>query len=468
MNARQRSFRFAAMVLIAMLAVPQGAFARFEDTAKPGWDMYSKQQDIQAGQQAAAQVPKQMPLVKDAAINSYVEHLGARLAAHAPEQWPFSFKVVNQKEINAFALPGGPIFVNLGTIQAADNEAELAGVIAHEMSHVILRHSTHMASQQALASGGLALLGGLLGGRGGAGGSIAGLVAQLGVGSVFLHYSRNAEQQADLMGTDIMHDSGFNPMEMAHFFQKLEEQGGSQAPQFLSDHPNPGNRVEYVSAEAKTLQPMQYSQDSAEFRQIKQRVGGMKPMTAQQIQQWQAQGNGNAAGNGQISTGTVAPSRNFKTLQHNYFTIAYPENWQAYGDQTSEVTIAPQGGVSQNAVAYGAIINGFEPENRNTSNPMDDAFHQLIDQMRQGDPNLRTYGRDEGFTLNGRQARRQTLIGVSPVTDNSGRPVKERDELVAVDHGDGLVMYIVFVAPDRDFGRLQGAYEQMLQSFQMR
>ena len=172
-----------------------------------GFNMFSAQEEVQAGQQAAAQVSKQLPVLPDSdPVTIYVQRLGQQLAAHAPgEKWPYTFHVVNQKEINAFALPGGPVFVNLGTIQAADNEAELAGVIAHEISHVVQRHGTRAASRQMAAQLPLAFLGG----------SWVGARSRrwrrwdtrFGVGSYFLRNSRKAESEADLLGTDIMYDS---------------------------------------------------------------------------------------------------------------------------------------------------------------------------------------------------------------------------------------------------------------------
>jgi predicted Zn-dependent protease len=217
-----------------------------------------------------------------------VQRLGRNLAAHAPgEKWPYNFHVVNKKEINAFALPGGPIYVNLGTIQAADNEAQLAGVMAHEISHVVQRHATRAATKQMYAQVPVALLGSLLGRS--TGGQLAQLGVQFGVGSYFLKNSREAESEADLIGTDILYDSGYDPHAMAEFFQKLEASGGARGPQFLSDHPNPGNRAARVSKEVSTLPAKQFRRDSAEFQSVKRQVAGMKAPSAQQIAQQRKQ-----------------------------------------------------------------------------------------------------------------------------------------------------------------------------------
>ena len=152
---------------LALLLTIVSATSMLKARVEPshGFNMFSAQEEVQAGQQAAAQVSKQLPILPDSdPVTLYVQRLGRQLAAHAPgEKWPYTFHVVNQKEINAFALPGGPVFVNLGTIQAADNEAELAGVMAHEISHVVQRHGTRAASKQMAAQFPLAVLGGAMG-----------------------------------------------------------------------------------------------------------------------------------------------------------------------------------------------------------------------------------------------------------------------------------------------------------------
>src|ERR1051325_11397669 len=207
--------------------------ARVQPTS--GVDVFSSQEEIQAGKEAAAEAKKKLPLLPDSdPVAQYVQSLGHKLVAHAPgEKWPYEFHVVNQKEINAFALPGGPIFVNLGTIQSADNEAELAGVIAHEMTHVYMQHSIKQMSKENMAQGVLGVLGAVLGN--GTAGNLAKLGMQVGAGAIFMKYSRADESQADAGGAIIMYKAGYNPKAMADFFQKLEQQGGSGGPQFLSD-----------------------------------------------------------------------------------------------------------------------------------------------------------------------------------------------------------------------------------------
>ncbi len=468
MRTRSLGARFLAVLLALSMSAPALLEARVTPTH--GFDMFSPQEELQAGQQAQADVRRKLPLLPDSdPVVKYVQYVGAQLAAHAPgEKWPYSFHVVNQKEINAFALPGGPVYVNLGTIQAADNEAELAGVMAHEISHVVQRHGTRQATKQMAAQLPLAILGGLMGR--GALSQAAQLGISFGVGSYFLKNSRQAEREADLLGTDIMYDSGFDPHAMAQFFTKIQQQGGSRAPQFLSDHPDPGNRVQYVSREVATLAPKQFRTDSADFRQTKQRVMGMKPLTARQIAAQQKSNSSGQPENGQPnvgrSAGDITPSSSMRTLNHDAFQLSYPDNWQVFGDRNSAVTIAPRGGVSQNAVAYGVMINGFQPEDPNET--LDQATHELLASLRQSNPDLRAIGHDENIRLNGLAGKSIDLIGNSPLQDQNGRVARERDWLVTAKRTNGNLLYLIFISPDQDFGTLRPAFEQMLRTFRMR
>jgi predicted Zn-dependent protease len=249
---------------------------------KPGWNLFSKEQDVQLGREAAAQIEKEHEVVTDAQLQTYISNLGAQLA-RSPRagDFPYSFKVVNDSSINAFALPGGPMFIHTGLIKEAENEAQLAGVMAHEISHVALRHGTNQASKAQLIR-----LPALLAGQM-ADGSMLGSLAQLGIGvganSVLLKFSRSAESQADYNGTLIMSDAGFNPIEMARFFEKLQAAGGRQGgvAQFFSSHPNPGNRSKAIESLIRQLPSRRYTQgDAAAFgraQAVVQRYPAPKP-----------------------------------------------------------------------------------------------------------------------------------------------------------------------------------------------
>jgi len=249
---------------------------------KPGWNMFSPQQDVQVGRENAAQVGKQLPMLQDATVERYVNALGRQLATYTPnnrEEYVWQFKVVNSPDINAFALPGGFIYVNRATIEAAQDEAQLAGVIAHEEGHVVMRHGTHQASTMMLAKGGLGVLGGVLGGQSG---GLTGQLLQYGLGfgvnSVFLHNSRSAESQADAVGTYVLYQAGYDPHAMAQFFQIIQQKYPQQTLQFFSDHPNPENRIKNVDEEIPRLgAAKQWKTDNPEFEAVKKRVLAMPP-----------------------------------------------------------------------------------------------------------------------------------------------------------------------------------------------
>lgn len=456
----QFAMRIVALFLAAAMAAPQTLEARFKPSSSS--DAFTRDQEIQVGQQAAAEANKKLPLLPDSdPITQYVQQLGAKLVANAPgEKWPYSFHVVNQKEINAFALPGGPIYVNLGTIQAAGNEAQLAGVMAHETSHIVLRHGTRAATKQMQAQLPLQILGALIG-NAGVLGQLTQLGISFGVGSYFLRNSRQAENEADLLGTDIMYDAGYDPKQMAEFFRKLEAQGNAGV-QFLSDHPNPGNRVQSVDNEIATLPPKNLMEDTPAFDRVKQIATARHPLTEQQIEQ----GQGAAQGQSGATVGNSVPasSGTFQTLSNNAFDITYPSNWKVYGDPSSSVTIAPDGGVTENAVAYGVIIEDFQPE---TDMSLDAATHQLITNLRQSNPGLRTVGNDESIRVNGVMGRSQEMIGTSPIRQGN-QALQERDWLVTTQRADGSVTYLVFIAPEKDFARLRPTFEQMLRSFKLK
>lgn len=466
MNTHSPCLRIFACALVSWLTASPCLEARVQPTS--GFNIFSQDEDVQLGKQNAAEVMKQMPVLPDSdPVVQYVQGLGARLAARAPGyQWPYKFHVVNVKEINAFALPGGPIFVNLGTIQAADNEAQLAGVMAHEISHVVQRHGTRAASKQMGAQLPLAILGGLLGNSTLA--KAAELGISFGVGSYFLKNSRQAESEADLLGTDVMYDSGYQPQQMAVFFEKLEKQMGpganSMITQFLSDHPNPGNRAEAVSNEVKTLLPRTYLADSRDFKAIKARVAAMKPLTSAEVAAMQKQGGTPSAG--PVGGADVTPSGNLKVFTHDEYQISYPENWQVFGDQSSSVTIAPRSGVSQNAVAYGVMIANYQPEEKGSS--LDTATRELLDSLRQSNPDLKQIGRAETIRANGVAGKSVDLIGSSPIKDAQGKTLEERDWVVTMPRDNGSVLYLVFISPDKDFGEMRPAFEAMLRTLRLK
>jgi len=276
-----RKLRAAALALALGALLPVVAYAIEQLNFKPGFNLYTPQQDVAAGRQNAAQVEKQMPMLRDDAVLRYINQLGRKLASFAPNNQPvyvWDFNVVNTKDINAFALPGGYIFVNRGTIQAAQNEAQLAGVMAHEIGHVVMRHGTHQASEMALVRTPLNILGAILGASGSTAAGLAQAGLGFGINSIFLHNSRGMESQADQVGVYILYHAGYNPYAMAQFFQIIQQRYPQQTIQFFSDHPNPGNRIRAVDQEIPLLGPARHwVTDTPQFESIKRRIESLPP-----------------------------------------------------------------------------------------------------------------------------------------------------------------------------------------------
>ena len=258
---------------LILVSIASAGLAQLKDL-RPGFNLFSSQQDIQLGQEAAAQVAQQETVVPNAQLTGYLNNILMRLSStpHGQSEFPYKANAIASKDINAFALPGGPIFVYTALIGEASNEAELAGVLAHEMTHVKLRHGTNQATQENLIELPLALA------AKAAGNSMLGqlekLGISLGVNSLLLKMSRSHESEADYNGAQTMAEAGYNPVAMAQFFQKLEAKGGTETTltQFLSDHPNPGNRVKAVQNEIRLMPRRTYTTDSGQFPAIKQLV----------------------------------------------------------------------------------------------------------------------------------------------------------------------------------------------------
>jgi Zn-dependent protease with chaperone function len=491
---------FLSVVLLAAAQVY--AQTQAPTFPNPGKTSMSRDQQHALGMQAAAQVFQQMPVLSDDSPESvYIRQLGQKLVATIPEQysWPFEFHVVPQKEINAFALPGGQMFVNVGTITAARSEAELAGVMGHEMSHVYMQHSAKQAGK-AQKTGLIAQIAEVAVGVSGVGNAAGGLVGQLapmgiqmGAEGLMMKFSRTDESQADAVGAVIMYKAGYNPQAMADFFGLLATQGGPTPPQLFSDHPNPGNREEAIAKQIAQWPQATYVKDSPSFAQVHQHAKTVKAYTAQEIQagaksgQWASMnaknGSGlNSAGESafptrgsaaatmappKVALRNVLPNDHVVTANLGPLKISHPENWPVtLPEQKGQfVTIAPAEGVTSTGVGYGAMLNGVgAPPQRMT---IDDMTNALIEEVQKSNE-LEPLGKPEAITVGGKEGRSTFLRSPSPFPDANGQPQPERDWLVTVQQSDGSMIFMIFIAPQADFGALQPTYEAMLKSIQFR
>jgi Zn-dependent protease with chaperone function len=440
-----------SLVLVLLLATGLAQAAR---EIKPGWNLFSREQDVQLGKEAAKDIEKEVQVVNDQQLTNYVANLGKRLATNsqAPD-YPYTFKVVAEDSINAFALPGGPIYVHSGTIAAADNEAQLAGVLAHEIGHVALRHSTHQISKArawqiplAIASGALDKSGGLLG-------TLGQMGIGIGVNSLFLKYSRDAEKDADIVGARTMARTGYDPVEMARFFEKLQSEGGGGGmPQFFSDHPNPGNRVAYVTEEVRQLPQANYTKGSAEFSKMKARAEKIKPSKP-------AAQPGRQRGADQ---GAPPPGpHGFEPFRGRDYELAYPESWRVFAAKDgSSVTIAPANGLVQQqgggtGIARGILAGYFNSR----ANSLSKATDELIADLQASNPQLQPLrGQRRSLSVGGQGAESVLLDGPSALPNQH-----ELVWLIASQRPDGL-FYVLMISPQSEYNALRSQYEQVVSS----
>ena len=241
--------------------------------------LISVSDEVQLGRQAQQQVRQQVPQVTDAQVARYVSSIGRRLTARAGgPRYPYSFTVANHREINAFALPGGPVWVHRGAISAAANEAQLAAILAHEVAHISQRHAASQITKSLVANGLIGLLGAALGNDRAARNAQIG--AQLLAGGYMLKFSRDDEREADSVGARIMRNAGWDAREMIAFMETLRRRQGSDAGAvqvFLSSHPAPGERADRLR---RTIRASGGTKDTAAFRTVKARLARMPATTA--------------------------------------------------------------------------------------------------------------------------------------------------------------------------------------------
>ena len=462
----KRQTLIAWLTLVAITVMPFTALAQTQ--IKLHSNKYSIQDDIKLGRQAAQEAESQFPLLRDAQTQSYVENVGRRLVAGIPSQFQhpefqYYFKVINARDINAFALPGGPMYVNRGMIEAARTEGEMAGVMAHEISHVALRHGTAQASKAQKYSilGGIAgIAGTILGGPG------VGQLAQAPFAVYLLKFSREYETEADILGAQIMAQAGYDPRDLANMFRTIERQGGGGGG-FLSDHPSPSDRYARINREAQYLRVNPSRGDSREFAQIQQRLRGYgtAPTMAEIQRSGQRYPQGEQTGNypNNAPTGRVSyPSSRYQNVSifNGGVNVSVPSNWRQVNEGNS-VWFVPEGGYGsyngQAVYTHGASFGVAQTNSRN----LQSGTQELINSFAQGNNNLRTSGGYQRSSLAGRNALVTTLTNTNEAT---GRP--EIIRLITTQLRNGQLFYMVAVAPQNERG-FDNAFNQILRSVQI-
>lgn len=466
---RQQLRSASTLLAVALSAVLLTAQTRI--TAPD--NKYTPAQDVQLGREAAVEAEKQLPVMRDDAVTSYVEDIGRRLVNAIPpefghSEFRYSFKVVNVREINAFALPGGPMYVNRGMIEAAKSEGEIAGVMAHELSHVVLRHGTAQASKATKYEIGQiagAILGSIIGGGWG---QVVSQGTQFGIGTAFLRFSREFERDADIEGTQIMARASYDPRDMANMFKTIEKQGGSNGPQWLSDHPNPGNRIESINREAQILSVDNPIRDTRGFQQVQAHLKQLPraPTTEEATKKAGRQprtDTGTSGSTGDAPTGRVDPPSSRYTAydEGNIFRVSVPSNWRELPDNDT-VTFAPSGGYGtykgQTVYTHGMQIG----LTRNEAHDLQTATDDLVNAFAQGNPDMGRPSRYEQLSVDGHRSLRTTISNRNEVTRDP-----ETIQLVTTDLGNSELLYSIGVAPSNEFNSYRSVFNRIVGSIRL-
>jgi predicted Zn-dependent protease len=442
MRRPDQQFRvFFTFLLILSLVAPAQAD---RTTLEPGWNIFSPEQDVEIGRQVAQEAERELRLINDRQTAKYINALGKRLASRAPgEEFPYQFKVVNDTAINAFALPGGFIYINRGVIEVSQNEAQLASVVAHEIAHVALRHGTNQMSRAVLTQMPLEILGGVVGSN-----SIGSVLAQLGISftanSILLKYSRDAEREADLMGVQILYDSGYDPSGSVQFFQKLQGDSKGRAIEFFRSHPDPENRMEKVQEEIERLGgvPPQGRTDSAAFQRVRASLLSKAEPADSRL--------------------ASIPSERYVRTDFAGLSLSHPDNWKGYGEG-SVVTLAPDGGMVSSSLVHGMLVARHKPEaDGNGQTTLEQATDQLITELRRSNPKMSVASERGPIRVGGQPAISVKFDNESPLG------FRETNWLVTVLGPDGTMYYFVAVAPESQFNLSRTAFDQVLASVRFR
>jgi Zn-dependent protease with chaperone function len=465
----------AAFVLIwTMLATPFALIAQTQIKAPK--NKYKVQDDVKLGRDYSAQVEKEFPILRDAESTAYLESVGRRLVSNIPPEFQqpafqYSFKIVNARDINAFALPGGPMYVNRGMIEAAKTEGEMAGVMAHEISHVALRHATAQATEQSNPLKQILGIGAVIGGGLILGQTGAALGQSLYNTLLVYPYSREYETQADMLGAQILARAGYDPRDLANMFKTIEKESGGSGPEWLSTHPSPENRYQNIEREASLLRvspnPIKitrgFERIKAKMRSLP-RAKSMKEIDEENKRNGGGNNNGNTDGNqnptsgGRYESRVEYPSTSTRSESPtNWLQLSVPNNWQSFPSQ-SEVWYAPEGAYGDQGITRGALVGMFKPQSRNLSEATDEYVKGILqsnDYLRQNSAYTRT-------TIGGRMALSTVLSGTSPVTRKT-----ETDTVYTTTLSDGSLLYIVTVTPQSEAANYNTAFRNVIRSIRL-
>jgi hypothetical protein len=442
---------------------------------KPPKNRYTPKQDVELGREAVAEIRKEYPVITDERITRYLGTLGNRLVSAAPSElneavYEYSFTPINLKEINAFALPGGPMFVQRGMFDAAASEGEVVGVMAHELSHVLLRHGTANASKAQNPWLQLGQIAGIVGGAvvGGATGSAIAQTSQFGLGTWLLKYSREYEKQADLLGAQIMARAGYDPRALARMFETIEREsknsGGGGGPQWMSSHPNPGNRTQYITKEASVL-TIGVAADEREFQPAKTAFASL-PSAKSMSELAKEKASGPAGGDTARSVGTPGhpvprPNGQYRTINGgSVFQAAVPANWTTLSAKTS-IRVVPENGYGQ-LDGQTVFSHGLEFGVANAaSRDLQQATKGWLSAVARNNPDLRLAGNQRSVRMSQRSALATPLVNASSLGG------QEQITVYTTFLSDGTLFYFFTLVPVSDAAGFQETFRRVVESIRL-
>ncbi|HRI02136.1 MAG TPA: M48 family metallopeptidase [Pyrinomonadaceae bacterium] len=455
----------SAAMIAAMWTLPIAMIAQTRIIAPK--NKYKVQDDIKLGSDASREIEKQFPIINDADATAYIERVGRRLVAAIPPQFNqpafnYRFKWVNASDINAFALPGGPMYVNRGMIENAKNEGEMAGVMAHEISHVALRHATAQQTQMGSAKNTLGMLGMIIGGAI-LGGDAGAQLGMLGAAAWMTKYSRAYESQSDTLGAQIMANAGYDPRDLANVFRTIQQQEkGGGGPQWISSHPDPGNRYEAINKEAQYLNvspnPIKITRD---FERIQARFRAMpKAKTMAQIEKEaeKGQGQNNPTSGGRYTNSVQYPSSRVRSYTgSSWLRVNVPSNWREFASQ-DDVQFAPEGAYGDQGITRGAMFGVMTSQ----TNDLGRDSEALVNGLLQGNSYLRQQNRWSQVYVAGREGYSTQLTGRSPLTNQT-----EIVTIYTASLRNGGVFYVATVVPQSESNSYSYAFKNMLNSIRL-
>jgi Zn-dependent protease with chaperone function len=457
---------FAAGFLIwSMLVLPLMATAQTRIEIPK--NKYKIEDDQKIGREYSAQVEQQLPMLNDSDSVNYIQGVGDNLERAIPSQYRqprFNcvFKIVNARDINAFALPACYLYVNRGMIEAATNEGEMAGVMAHEISHAMLRHSTAQATRQSNPLNQILGIGAILGGAIVLGQTGAAIGQTLYNGLFVNPYSREYETQSDILGAQIMANAGYDPRDLANMFKTIERESGGSGPEWFSTHPSPANRYENINREANLLRisnnPIKITRG---FERVKAKLRSMP--RAKSMKEIEEEYNRNKQGQSQTSSGKYSnrveyPSSRTRVFSSgNWIQMSVPDNWKEFQGE-STVEFAPEGAYGNQGITHGALIGVQQTQTRDLGR----ATQEYVNGILQANNYLRQQTNYSRTTVSGRSAYSTVLSGTSPVTG--------RTEIATVYTTllrSGQLFYVVTVSPNDEASRYNLTFRNMIRSVRL-